>query len=61
MQKSGWILDERQLTGRSAVAAEKKAFDYVRDVVRLADYNKIIFPFAVLSRFEYDKEMRAPL
>lgn len=43
------------------MAAEKKAFDYVRDVVRLADYNKIIFPFAVLSRFEYDKEMRAPL
>lgn len=42
--------------------AEKSAFDYVneiwgianyvRDVIRPADYNKIILPFAVLRRFE---------
>ena len=40
------------------MAAEKKAFDYVndiwsiadyvRDVIRPADYNKLILPFAVL-------------
>lgn len=44
------------------MAAEKKAFDYVndiwsiadyvRDVIRPADYNKLILPFAVLRRFE---------
>lgn len=44
------------------MAAEKQAFDYVneiwsiadyvRDVVRPADYNKLILPFAVLRRFE---------
>lgn len=41
---------------------EKSAFDYVneiwgianyvRDVIRPADYNKLILPFAVLRRFE---------
>lgn len=44
------------------MAAEKKTFDYVngtwsiadyvRDVIRPADYNKLILPFAVLRRFE---------
>lgn len=43
------------------MAAEKKAFDYVndiwsiadyvRDVIRPTDYNKLILPFAVLRRF----------
>lgn len=42
--------------------ADKSAFDYVneiwsianyvRDVIRPADYNKLILPFAVLRRFE---------
>ena len=42
--------------------ADKTAFDYVneiwsianyvRDVIRPADYNKLILPFAVLRRFE---------
>ena len=58
-----------QQTGRSAIAVEKKASDYVndiwsiadyaRDVVRPADYSKTILPFAAPRRFEYDKEMRA--
>lgn len=44
------------------MASDKRAFDYVneiwsiadyvRDVIRPADYNKLILPFAVLRRFE---------
>lgn len=47
--------------------AEKSAFDYVneiwsianyvRDVIRPADYNKLILPFAVLRRFECALEL----
>ena len=47
---------------RGPTMAEKTAFDYVneiwgianyvRDVIRPADYNKLILPFAVLRRFE---------
>ena len=49
-------------TQRGPTMADKTAFDYVneiwsianyvRDVIRPADYNKLILPFAVLRRFE---------
>lgn len=48
--------------------ADKTAFDYVneiwsianyvRDVIRPADYNKLILPFAVLRRFEWPSSLR---
>ncbi len=48
--------------------ADKTAFDYVneiwsianyvRDVIRPADYNKLILPFAVLRRFDFGGNFR---